>query len=45
VIDDLKQLMRRVLKAKGLTTPTAKNAFFSYFLFVFLKSLLGDIKE
>jgi hypothetical protein len=28
VIDGLKQLMRRVLKAKGLTTPTAKRLSF-----------------
>jgi hypothetical protein len=28
VVDSLKQLIRRVLKAKGLTTPTAKRLSF-----------------
>jgi 3-oxoacyl-[acyl-carrier-protein] synthase III len=34
VVDSLKQLIRRVLKAKGLTTPTAKRlSFHTSFLF------------
>ena len=45
VIDGLKQLMRRVLKAKGLTTPTAKMLSFHTSFSFFLKSPVGDIKE
>ena len=45
VIDGLKQLMRCVLKAKGLTTPTAKMLSFYTFFSFFLKSPVGDIKE
>ena len=40
-----KAINEACLGSKGLTTPTAENAFFPYFLFVFLKSLVGDIKE
>ena len=33
------------LESQGADHTNGQNAFFSYFLFVFLKSLIGDIKE